>query len=269
MRISIVQASLHWENAAANRRMFSEKIAPLRGLTDLVILPEMFTTGFSMNAAALAESMDGPTVEWMAGTAQTLETAVTGSFICREHGRFYNRLLWVFPDGNIRQYDKKHLFTLAEEDRHYTSGRERITVEWKDWRICPLICYDLRFPVWSRNAYRGGPSDGRRGSRDEGFYDLLIYVANWPNRRNHHWKSLLNARAIENQAFVAGVNMVGKDGNGFEYSGDSCLIDFSGQNICQISGHEGVFTAELSLAELREYRERLPFLHDADTFQLL
>jgi omega-amidase len=269
MRVTMVQTALHWENAAANRRMFFEKIVPLKGSTDLVILPEMFTTGFSMNAAALAEPMDGPTVEWMIRAAGTLDAVVTGSFICQEQDRFYNRLLWVYPDGNFRQYDKKHLFTLAEEHRHYTSGRDRVTVEWKGWRICPLICYDLRFPVWSRNAYRGGPADGRRSERDEGFYDLLIYVANWPSRRNSHWKGLLTARAIENQAFVAGVNVVGKDGNGFEYSGDSSLIDFSGQNICQISGHEGVFTAELSLADLCEYRERLPFLHDADTFQLL
>lgn len=257
MRISILQTALQWEAPAANRRMLGEKLALLAGQTDLVVLPEMFTTGFSMQAAALAEPMDGETLHWMLDNAQAIGAAITGSFICRENGQYFNRLVWMFPDGTFQTYDKRHLFTLAGEHEHYTPGHRRITVEWKGWRICPLICYDLRFPVWSRNNPPQNP------------YDLLLYVANWPNRRAHHWQVLLSARAIENQAYLAGVNLVGQDGNGHEYSGDSCILDYHGQAICRISGKEGAFTAELSLAELQEYRARLPFLQDGDTFQLL
>ncbi len=257
MRVSILQTPLHWENPVANRRMFGEKMALLAGQTDLVVLPEMFTTGFSMAAAALAEPLAGETLQWMRDAAQETDAAVTGSFICQDKGHFYNRLVWMFPDGSFQTYDKKHLFALAGEHEHYTPGHRRLVVEWKGWRICPLVCYDLRFPVWSRNTHGNGA------------YDLLLYVANWPNRRAHHWRTLLSARAIENQAYLAGVNIVGQDGNGHEYSGDSCLLDYHGQAICRISGKAGAFTAELSLADLQEYRARLPFLNDADTFQLL
>lgn len=257
MRISIIQTALQWEAAEANRRMLADKIARLSGQTDLIVLPEMFTTGFSMQAQALAEPLEGDTLAWMRDNARSSGAAITGSFICREKNEYYNRLVWVFPDGQFVTYDKRHLFTLADEHKYYTPGRRRLTVDWKGWRICPLICYDLRFPVWSRNSYRSGS------------YDLLLYVANWPVRRAHHWKALLQARAIENQAFVAGVNIFGQDGNGFEYSGDSSIIDYQGQIICHISGCEGAFTTELSLVDLQEYRARLPFLQDGDTFQLL
>lgn len=255
MRLTIVQSVLHWEQPDANRLMFAQKLAPLRGATDLIILPEMFSTSFSMNADVLAEPMDGPTVRWIRALANDLSAVVTGSFICSEDGRHFNRLVWAFPDGRLETYDKKHLFGLSGEHEHYTLGQQRLVVEWQGWRICPLICYDLRFPVWSRNA----PSET---------FDLLIYVANWPSRRAHHWRSLLTARAIENQCFVAGVNIVGKDGNGLEYSGDSTVIDFAGHPICQISGQEGLFTANLSLPDLRAYRQQLPFLQDADVFTL-
>ncbi len=235
--------------------MFTSLLEPLAGRTDLVLLPEMFTTGFSMRAADLAEPMDGPTVRWMREQANRLGGALAGSFICRENDRFYNRLVFMRPNGQLDLYDKRHLFGLAQEHETYTPGRERLVVEWLGWRICPLVCYDLRFPVWSRN------------NTVEKF-DLLLYVANWPSRRSHHWRALLPARSIENQCFTAAVNIVGADGNGFEYTGDSSIIDYSGLHRCQISGQEGAFTAKLSLDELRHFRQQLPFLDDADTFSL-
>lgn len=250
MRITIVQSTLQWEAAEANRRRFFEKLQPLAGQTDVVVLPEMFTTGFSMNAKALAEPLDGPTLGWMRETAHQLGTAIAGSFICAENGHYRNRLLWVFPDGQFQLYDKKHLFALAGEHEHYTPGNEHAQIVWKGWRIRPLICYDLRFPEWARNS-----------PGDEG-YDLLIYAANWPSRRAHHWRSLLTARAIENQCYLAGVNIVGQDGNGHEYIGDSTIVDFSGQTLCHLAEQEGHFTAHLSIENLRAFRERLPFLKD-------
>lgn len=263
MRLSIVQSTLYWENRKANRNMFAEKLASLSGHTDLVVLPEMFTTGFSMNTAALAEPMDGATVDWFREMAQRLNAAVTGSFICAEGGKFFNRLVFMRPDGQFDLYDKKHLFSLASENEHFTAGQKRLMVEWQGWKICPLICYDLRFPAWSRNttgSFVGGLTP---------FYDMLIYVANWPKRRAHHWRSLLTARAIENQAFVIGVNIAGTDGNGLEYLGDSTIIDFSGQPLAQIpDGREGIVTVELSLEGLRAYRQQLPFLADADVFEI-
>jgi predicted amidohydrolase len=232
--------------------MFSEKLAPLAGQTDLIVLPEMFTSGFSMNAKALAEPMDGPTLQWLAKQAELLGAAITGSFICRENDHFYNRLVFMRPNGQTDYYDKRHLFTLAKEHETFTPGQERRILEWKGWRICPLICYDLRFPVWSRQPKAGA-------------YDLLVYVANWPSRRGHHWRSLLPARAIENQCYVAAVNIVGTDGMGHDYSGDSGIWDFSGQAICQLSAQGGSYTAELNLDTMHAYRRQLAFLDDADS----
>ena len=262
MRVSIVQTSLHWENPAANRAMFTQKLDSLRGLTDLVVLPEMFSTGFSMNVGQLAEPMAGPTMDWLTKLSRDLNAAVTGSFICEEEGRFFNRLIFMRPDGQFDFYDKKHLFSLATENEHFTAGKKRITVEWQGWRICPLICYDLRFPAWSRNTV------GNFVNGHTPYYDVLIYVANWPNRRAHHWRSLLTARAIENQSFVIGVNIAGADGNGFEYSGDSAIVDYSGQLLAQIpDGKEDIITLELSLENLHLYRQELPFLADMDKFE--
>lgn len=255
MRLSIIQSSLNWENPAANRAMFTEKLAQLRGATDLVVLPEMFSTGFSMAATRLAEPMDGPTAQWMLATAAELNSAIAGSFICVENQKFYNRLLVTFPDGKYEYYDKKHLFGLAGEHEHFAAGNKKLVFEWKGFRICPMVCYDLRFPVWARNT----PAKP---------YDLLLYVANWPSRRGHHWRSLLVARAIENQAFVVGVNIFGADGNGHDYSGDSAIYDYSGQQIVQISGEEGIFSTEISVDGLQQYRKQLPFLDDADRFEL-
>lgn len=256
MRISIVQSNLHWEDPKANRAAFAQKIAPLAGQTDLVVLPEMFTSGFSMNAAALAEPMDGPTMQWLGDQATRLGAAITGSFICLENDRFYNRLIFMRPDGQYEHYDKRHLFTLAREHETFTPGKERLITTWKGWRICPLICYDLRFPAWGRQPKANA-------------FDLLIYVANWPSKRGHHWRSLLPARAIENQCFVAGVNIVGTDGAGLDYVGDSCIWDYSGQDICRLSVQPGIFTAELDLVSMQEYRRQLAFLDDADSLSIL
>lgn len=262
MKVSILQSSLLWENAEQNRANFGRKTDELIGKTDLVVLPEMFTTGFSMRAAELAEPMTGPTMVWLADTAEKTGAAVVGSFICTEAGQHFNRLVFMRPDRTFDTYDKRHLFGLAGENEHYAAGKKRLIVEWKGWRICPLVCYDLRFPAWSRNSISNSLT------RENSPYDLLIYVANWPIRRSHHWKSLLLARAIENQSFTLGVNIFGTDGTGMEYSGDSAIIDFGGQVICQISGQEGMYTAELSLANQQHYRQQLPFLQDADFFTL-
>lgn len=258
MRLTIVQAALVWEDKAANLQHFDHLLAPLVRQTDLVVLPEMFSTGFSMDAQRLAEPMDGsPTVAWIREKSAQLDAAIMGTFICRDaDGAHRNRLVWAQPDGSVATYDKRHLFCLAGEQNHYAAGDKRLIVNWKGFAICPMICYDLRFPVWSRN-------------RADAPYDLLIFTANWPSRRAHHWRALLQARAIENQAYCAGVNIVGTDGTGLEYLGDSAIIDFGGQHICHLAGQEGVFTTELSLENVKKWREQFPFLNDADSFSIL
>ena len=254
LRITTVQSHLHWENVPDNLAMFDEKLEGLANKTDLVILPEMFTTGFSMNASGIAESMDGQTMDWLREKAKSLDAVVTGSFVAKDERHFYNRLVWMRPDGQFDYYDKRHLFTLAGEHKAYTAGQKKMVVKWKGWKICPMICYDLRFPVWSRNV--------------EG-YDLIIYVANWPETRSHHWRQLLMARAIENQAFVAGVNRVGSDKTGLKYTGDTAVIDFSGMVIHQVSGKENVYTCEINKEEMEEFRSKLNFLSDQDKFEIL
>ncbi len=255
MRLTLVQTDLLWEAPAENRARLERILAPVAGQTDLIVLPEMFTTGFSMNAQALAEPMDGPTVRWLKLQADRLGAAIGGSFICREEGHFYNRFALALPDGRIAHYDKRHLFGLAQEDQTYTAGRHRLIATWQGWRICPLICYDLRFPVWSCQSA-------------EEPYDLLLYVANWPAQRAAHWRTLLPARAVENQCYVAGVNIVGADGKGLEYCGDSGIWDFSGRALCTMAHQPGMFTATLSIEALKTFRQQLPFLRDADTFVL-
>ncbi|MEO1624345.1 MAG: amidohydrolase [Bacteroidota bacterium] len=249
LRISLIQSPLHWEQPAANRALFDQKLAGLKGQTDLVVLPEMFTTGFSMNAVDMAENMEGPSLEWMHRQARELEAVVTGSLIIEDKGQYYNRLLWVQPDGRQHTYDKRHLFTLAGEHRHYSGGQERLIVEYKGWKICPLICYDLRFPVWSRNTVD---------------YDLLIYVANFPAKRSLAWKTLLQARAIENLAYTIGVNRVGTDENDIYYSGDSSLIDYEGNILFQQADEEAIFTTSLSYQAQQSFRQRFNFLADRD-----
>jgi predicted amidohydrolase len=257
MRLTLVQTSLIWENPTANRERLRHTLAPLAGATDLVVLPEMFTTGFSMNPAPWAESMNGPTLQWLHEQAEALNAAITGSFICVENGHFFNRLVWVQPDGTVQHYDKRHLFTLASEHQHYQAGATPLTVTWHDWRVRLNICYDLRFPVWSRNRLTDGTPD----------YDLLVYVANWPSRRAHHWRALLTARAVENQSYVAGVNVTGTDGNQLEYLGDTLAVDFGGQTLAHLAATEATVTVTLSLANLQDYRRQLPFLQDADDFK--
>lgn len=253
LRVSLVQTHLVWEDPVANRDHFSTLLSPLAGRTDLVILPEMFSTGFSMRPEALAEPPEGPTPQWMMDQAKKLDAVITGSLIIQAHGRYYNRLIWMPPDGAFRHYDKRHLFTLAGEDRHYTPGKAHLLVTWKGWRILPLICYDLRFPVWSRNVFD---------------YDLLLYVANWPERRVQAWSTLLAARAIENQAYTIGVNRIGHDGNDVYHSGDTGLYDFQGYPVYRCAHQEDVFTAALDKTAQRDFRQKLAFLPDRDTFQI-
>ncbi len=254
LRITTIQTALAWEDVHANLAMFSSKLAPLARQTNVVVLPEMFTTGFSMDAKKLAEPMSGQTMNWLAEHAAKLGAVITGSFIATEGGNYFNRLVWMRPDGSYELYDKRHLFTLATEHETYTPGQKKLVTEWKGWKICPLICYDLRFPVWSRNV--------------EG-YDLLLYVANWPERRSHHWRQLLMARAIENQCFVVGVNRCGTDGAGLDYSGDTAVVDYNGTLLYQATDTEAVFTIALSLEKLNDFRDKLPFLTDGDGFKIL
>jgi len=262
MRISIIQNQLHWEQPGLNRSLFSQKIASVAGKTDLIVLPEMFTTGFSMSAVALAENMQGPTMLWLQTMAENADAAVTGSFICEVDGQYFNRLVFMRPNGFYEFYDKKHLFSLGGEADYYESGQKRLIVEWKGWYLCPMICYDLRFPAWSRNTI---------GSFVNGhvpYYDVLIYVANWPERRAQHWRCLLAARAIENQAFVVAVNAVGSDGEGHNYSGDSTIIDYSGETLAHVPAkQEDILTVTLSRENLMKFREQLPFLKDGDDFK--
>ncbi len=256
LTVTLVQADLHWHDPAANRAMFDELLGALAAPTDLVVLPEMFTTGFSMDAAGQAETMQGPTVAWLRATAARLGAVVTGSVIVRAGDAFHNRLLWARPDGTLAHYDKRHLFTFADEHRTYTAGQGPPLVEtWRGWRICPLICYDLRFPVWSRNP-AAAP------------YDLLLYVANWPAVRRGPWQVLLQARAIENLAYVAGVNRVGTDGLGHAYAGDSALLNMRGEYLAEAAGPPGVITRTLSWADLQEFRAKFPALQDGDEFTL-
>ncbi|RCR66755.1 amidohydrolase [Larkinella punicea] len=255
MHLTLLQTSLHWENPTANRAMLEEKIFALPEKTDLIVLPEMFTTGFSMNAKALAEPMNLTTFRWLKQMAAQTDAVVTGSYIVQEKGQFYNRLIWMEPDGSFDVYDKRHLFRMAGEEQTYAGGTKRLVKSWRGWNICPLICYDLRFPVWSRNA----------GLE----YDLLLYVANWPAARSTAWNALLQARAIENLAYVAGVNRVGEDGNGHAYAGDSSLIDPKGEVLFRQNQTETVFQTTLSLDELSVYRERFPANRDADDFRII
>lgn len=254
LRITLVQSHLDWHEPTSNLARFTDLVAPLGGKTDVIILPEMFTTGFTMLPNEVAEPMQGPTVSWMQSSAEQLNAVITGSIVVEENGQYYNRLLWVEPGGRILHYDKRHLFAMAGEADHYEAGSERLIIDYAGWRICPLICYDLRFPVWSRNTQE---------------IDLLIYVANWPSTRAGDWTTLTQARAIENQCYVAAVNRIGEDANGYPYRGDSTLIDPGPRRVlCQLEGVEAVTTLSLAKSELVAFREGLPFLRDQDGFRL-
>jgi omega-amidase len=254
LTVTLIQTELDWEDVAANLRRFDRLIDSLQVATDLIVLPEMFTTGFSMNAAALAENMNGRAVGWLRETARRTAAAVVGSIIVIDDGRFYNRLCWASPDGELATYDKKHLFRYAGEDRVYTAGSASLLVELNGWKIQPFVCYDLRFPVWTRNPNRT--------------YDLALFIANWPQRRAEHWKVLLQARAIENQSYVIGVNRIGTDGNGLYHSGDSSVIDPIGTILFRSAHAPCVFTLPLERDRLDDYRQSFPAWKDADQFLL-
>jgi len=255
LRVSLVQEPLAWHDPPANRERFSALLTPLAQRTDLIVLPETFTSGFSMEVERLAERAGGPTVTWMQAQAARTDAAITGSVITAEDGKYYNRLLFVLPCGEVRHYDKRHLFRMGREHEHFTPGRSAWSTPWRGLLICPLVCYDLRFPVFSR----------RRPDLD---YDVLVYVANWPAARAEAWRQLLRARAIENQAYVVGVNRVGADGAGVAYAGDSAAIDFLGRALSSPGETAGVSTVELDATALAAFRERFPAHLDADRFTL-
>jgi predicted amidohydrolase len=255
LTITIIQTDLHWENKTANLNMLEEKIIAIPGRSEIVVLPEMFSTGFSMNPSALAEKMDGESVQWMKKVAAQRKIILTGSLIIEEKGNYFNRLIWMLPDGNYGYYDKRHRFGFAKEDEFYECGSKRLIASVKGWKINLLICYDLRFPVWSRQ-------------QQQSEYDVLIYVANWPEKRINAWKTLLQARAIENQSYVVGVNRVGDDGNGIHYTGESMVIDPLGEILYTKKNEEDVFTIALEKEHLLQIRDKFPFLKDADKFSI-
>jgi predicted amidohydrolase len=259
LTVTLVQTDLHWEDPAGNRRELGEKIRSLSQKTEIVVLPEMFTTGFSMEAARLAEPMDGASVAWMREIAAEKKIILTGSLIIKEGGHNYNRLVWMLPNGQYGCYDKRHRFAYGGEGEQYTPGVKRLIASVKGWKINLQVCYDLRFPVWARNSLdeQGQPE-----------YDVLVYVANWPEPRIQAWKTLLTARAIENQCYVIGVNRTGKDGSGHQYTGDSMVIDPLGEVIYHKAGQEDTPTIALDKARLEEVRGKLPFLGDADAFHI-
>jgi predicted amidohydrolase len=255
LKVTLIQADLAWEDGAANRKNLGETIGTLADPGDLIVLPEMFATGFSMAPQGLAETMTGESVRWLHQVAAGTQAAVTGSLMIFDRGRYYNRLLWGTPDGDQFIYDKKHLFTFAGEDKVYTPGETALQVALRGWQIRPMICYDLRFPAWTRNR---AP-----------FYDLAIFVANWPAIRADHWRSLLKARAIENQSYVIGVNRVGRDGNGHEYLGDSMAVDPLGRIIFHRALEPCRHTVEIEADLLRRYRREFPALADGDSFTFM
>ncbi len=253
--ITLIQANLAWENPEANIEIFTTFIAQLKEKPDIVILPEMFSTGFTMKPESTAETMGGQTVAWLRKTAVREGFHIAGSIAIRDKNRFYNRLVWATPENTIITYDKRHLFRMADEHLVYTAGSSVVTIEAGGWNIRPFICYDLRFPVWCRNVHHA--------------YDIAIFVANWPAKRAAHWKTLLAARAIENQCYVIGCNRTGFDGNSITYSGDSSVIDYQGRILARHSEGEGMLTVRLSKEELESYREHFPVHMDADEFALM
>jgi omega-amidase len=264
LTVSIIQPDLKWEDKEANLGMLEDNIMSLP-FTELVVLPEMFSTGFSMRPKVLAETMEGGSVQWMKRIASQKKIILTGSLIIEENEAYYNRLIWMLPNGQYGYYDKRHLFGYAGEHEHYTAGNKRLIASVKGWKINLMVCYDLRFPVWARQGKH--PSAPEESNDPE--YDLLVYVANWPERRSHAWKTLLQARAIENQAYVVGVNRVGNDGNNIHHSGDSMIIDPLGEPLIKMNNDAGVHTLTLEKAKLEEIRGKLPFLKDGDRFMIM
>ncbi len=253
MKIVLIQSDLCWGDSLKNRNNFESKINQIDLQADLIVLPEMFSTGFTMNALVMAEAMNGDTVLWMKSMAKQKRCALTGSVIIKENNQFYNRMLFVFPSGEIQYYDKRHLFSLAGEDQTYTSGKEKVIVDYLGWKICLQVCYDLRFPVFVRNVES---------------YDLILYVANWPKVRTNAWDILLKARAVENLSYVVGVNRIGLDANNYEHIGHSQVVDFLGNYVLEPQETEGVFVVELDRDIMLETRKKLDFLSDKDSFEI-
>jgi omega-amidase len=267
LTITTIQTHLHWEDKSANLKMLEQKISNIKEKTEIVVLPEMFSTGFSMKPELLFETMEGETVQWMKRTAAEKKIILTGSLIIKEDNNYYNRLIWMQPNGQYGVYDKRHCFAFAGEDDHYNAGTKRLIASVKGWKINLQVCYDLRFPVWSRQTPL--PHAMERGLGGEGEYDILIYVANWPERRIHAWKILLQARAIENQCYVVGVNRVGDDGNNIHYNGESMIVDPLGEVLYTKKDEEDIFTIAIDKTHLQTVREKFPFLKDADYFMIL
>ncbi|HMQ49851.1 MAG TPA: amidohydrolase [Saprospiraceae bacterium] len=251
LHVRLLQTDLVWENPNANHQHIQALLEATPSSCDLIVLPEMFSTGFSMNPINVAEEMGGTSMQWMADQANKYQSVVVGSLVIHAQGQYYNRLIWMSADGTYQYYDKKHLFAMAGEADHYQAGKQQLLVELKGWKVMPLICYDLRFPVWSRNTMD---------------YDLLLYVANWPDKRKMHWQTLLAARAIENQAYTIGLNRCGSDANGLYYSGDTAVYDYGGELLGRISHQEGILDLKLNKAAQQDYRNKLPFLQDRDNF---
>jgi len=270
--LTLIQSNLQWENKEFNLQKLREKILATKEKTEIVVLPEMFSTGFSMKPEGMAETMDGNTVNWMKGIASEKKVIVTGSIIIREtistgETAYFNRLVWMLPNGQYGFYDKRHRFAFAGEDDHYTAGNKRLIASVKGWKINLQVCYDLRFPVWARQASNPVPQ-GTIRDQSSMEYDILIYVANWPERRSLAWKILLQARAIENQSYVIGVNRVGNDGNNIYHSGDSMVVDPLGEILYHKKDEEDVFTITLNKEHLQTIREKFPFWRDADRFTI-
>lgn len=258
LRVALVQTNLYWKDKTANMAMLEEKIMGFEREVDLIVLPEMFSTGFTMDAEEVGEPMNLYTCKWMKLIAKQKKAILTGSVIIKENGKYFNRLLWVEPNGEISWYDKRHLFRMANEDAHFSMGKERKVFECKGWRVLPQICYDLRFPVWSRNRAEGGEME----------YDLQLYVASWPTPRVNAWDILLKARAVENLCYSIGVNRIGQDGNAVPYSGHSGAYDFKGEQLVFSANKEEILFVELDNKTLEEYRRRFPAWKDADGFTL-
>ncbi len=256
LTITLIQTNLFWEDKKANLEMLQQKIESIAEKTEIVILPEMFTIGFSMKPEILAETMKGETVQWMKNIAAQKKIIITGSIVIEEKGNYFNRLIWMLPNGDYGFYDKRHLFAYADEHSHYSAGNKKLIASVKGWKVNLQICYDLRFPVWARQ-----PS-----GNIETKYDLLINVANWPEKRSVAWKTLLPARAIENQCYVVGVNRVGEDANKISYSGNSMIVDPLGEIIYQKNINEDIFTCTLQKEKVEETRKHFPFWKDADSF---
>ena len=270
LRFTLIQTPLFWEDKGANLDSLAQKIMNIDVPTEIIVLPEMFSTGFSMQPEKFAETMEGPTIDWMRRISIEKKSIITGSLIIEEGGKYYNRLVWMLPNGQLGYYDKRHLFAYAGEDQHYTAGNKRLIASVKGWKINLQICYDLRFPIWARQQRVNESNDLTTHNNNPAHleYDVLLYVANWPEKRSHAWKTLLTARAIENQCYTIGLNRVGLDGNNINHSGDSMVVGPLGEVLYHCAYESDIFHITLQKEELNKTREQFPFWKDADFFQI-